>query len=58
MKINGYTLIIIGTIGIGTIGLLVNEFVTEWGSIATLLFASFNIIGLSLLFVLRRNAKD
>jgi undecaprenyl pyrophosphate phosphatase UppP len=58
MKISGYTLIIIGTISIGTIGLLVNEFITEWGSIATLLFASFNIIGLSMLVATHRSTKD
>jgi uncharacterized membrane protein YuzA (DUF378 family) len=58
MKIRVNTLIIIGTIGIGTIGLLVNEFITEWGSIATLLFASFNVIGLSTLFISRRSTKS
>lgn len=34
---------------IGTIGLVVNEFIFDWGRIATLLFAVFNIVGLILL---------
>jgi len=31
---------------IGTIGLLVNEFVADWGRAPTLIFAIFNCIGL------------
>ena len=31
---------------IGTFGLLVNEFVFKWGTIATLTFAVANVIGL------------
>ena len=31
---------------IGTIGLLVNEFVTDWGRVVALIFAVFNCIGL------------
>lgn len=31
---------------IGTIGLLTNEFVTDWGRVGTLIFAVFNCIGL------------
>ena len=31
---------------IGTIGLLVNEFVTDWGRVGTLILAVFNCIGL------------
>ena len=31
---------------VGTIGLLVNEFVFDWGTIATLIFAVSNVIGL------------
>jgi hypothetical protein len=34
---------------IGTIGLLVNEFVTDWGSSVTITFACLNILGLVLL---------
>jgi len=33
----------------GTIGLLLNEFVFEWGRTATLLFATANVIGLAVL---------
>ena len=36
-------------ISIGTIGLLINEFITNWGSIATLAFAAANVIGLVIL---------
>ncbi len=34
---------------IGTIGLLVNEFVTDWGRGATITFACLNVLGLVLL---------
>jgi hypothetical protein len=34
---------------IGTLGLLLNEFVFEWGRTATLLFATANVIGLVVL---------
>jgi hypothetical protein len=34
---------------IGTIGLLVNEFVTGWGRGATITFACLNVIGLTFL---------
>jgi len=36
---------------IGTIGLLVNDFVTDWGRVGTLIFAVFNCIGLATLAV-------
>jgi hypothetical protein len=36
---------------IGTIGLLVNEFVADWGRAATLTFAIFNCAGLAILAV-------
>jgi hypothetical protein len=36
---------------IGTIGLLVNEFVADWGRAPTLIFAIFNCIGLVILGV-------
>ena len=40
-------------IAIGTIGLLVNEFVLDWGRAATLIFAVFNCVGFaSLAFVI------
>jgi membrane-bound ClpP family serine protease len=34
---------------IGTIGLLVNEFVTDWGRGVTITFACLNVLGLVLL---------
>ena len=34
---------------IGTIGLLINEFVFDWGRVATLSFAAINIVGLVIL---------
>ncbi len=34
---------------IGTIGLLLNEFVLDWGRVATLIFAVSNLIGLATL---------
>lgn len=36
---------------IGTIGLLVNEFVADWGRAATLTFAIFNCAGLAVMAV-------
>ena len=45
-RVSGFTLIIIGTVG-----LLVNEFVVEWGRIATLIFASLNLLGLGTLVI-------
>ena len=34
---------------IGTAGLLVNEFIFDWGGVATVVFAIFNIAGLVIL---------
>ena len=34
---------------VGTIGLVVNEFVLDWGRVATLSFAAINIVGLVIL---------
>ena len=53
MKQSGFILIFIGTIG-----LLVNEFAIEWGSIATLIFALLNLVGLSLLLIVHRSSKS
>ena len=41
IKVTAFILLIIGTVG-----LLVNEFVTDWGRVGTLIFAVFNCIGL------------
>jgi hypothetical protein len=42
---------------IGTIGLLVNEFVAGWGKGATLKFAIFNCAGLGILAVTHSGKK-
>ncbi len=36
-------------ITIGTLGLLINEFIFDWGSTATLTFAAVNVVGLATL---------
>ena len=36
-------------ITIGTLGLLLNEFIVNWGSAATLTFAAVNVVGLAAL---------
>jgi len=36
-------------LSIGTLGLLINEFIFNWGRIASLTFASINVIGLATL---------
>ena len=46
IKLTAFILLIIGTIG-----LLVNEFVTDYGRATTLVFAIFNCIGLAILAV-------
>lgn len=42
---------------IGTLGLLLNEFVFEWGQAATLSFATANVIGLLVLGYTNRKRK-
>jgi hypothetical protein len=43
---------------IGTAGLLLNEFVLGWGTVATLVFAVFSFTGLAgLVFLLRSKQK-
>ena len=34
---------------IGTLGLLINEFIFDWGTTATLTFATLNVVGLAIL---------
>ena len=34
---------------VGTLGLLANEFIVNWGRMATLVFAASNIVGLVIL---------
>ena len=36
-------------LAVGTVGLLINEFVFNWGRCATLTFAAINIVGLATL---------
>jgi len=43
-KLSGFILIIIGTLG-----LLINEFIFHWGSTATITFAAVNVVGLAIL---------
>lgn len=43
-KLTAFILLIIGTLG-----LIVNEFIFDWGSIVTLTFAAVNIAGLAIL---------
>ena len=44
MKLIAFILLIIGTAG-----LLLNEFLFDWGTVATLIFAVFNFVGLAIL---------
>jgi len=34
---------------VGTLGLIINEFIFDWGSTATLTFAAINVVGLVVL---------
>jgi len=43
-KLSAFILLIIGTTG-----LLINEFIFDWGRVATLSFAAINIVGLIIL---------
>jgi hypothetical protein len=36
-------------LAIGTLGLLTNEFIFDWGTVAVLTFAALNIVGLAAL---------
>ena len=52
-KLTAFILLIIGTIC-----LLVNEFIFEWGRVGTLVFAVFNVIGLAILAIMYLRMKD
>jgi len=41
----------------GTLGLLLNEFVFDWGRIATVISASLNVVGLAILAVIMWDKK-
>ncbi|MFC2007701.1 hypothetical protein ACFLVB_03800 [Chloroflexota bacterium] len=43
---------------IGTLGLLANEFIFDWGSSATVTFAVFNLVGLAALVLSYRSTKQ
>lgn len=44
-------------VGIGTLGLLINELVFHWESAATLTFAALNVVGLATLALTHRGMK-
>ncbi|MFH1775848.1 MAG: hypothetical protein ABH839_04270 [Chloroflexota bacterium] len=44
VKVAAFTLLIIGTLG-----LLINEFILDWDRAATIIFAVFNCLGLAVL---------
>jgi len=44
VKLSAFILLVIGTLG-----LLINEFIFDWGSTATLTFAALNVVGLAIL---------
>ena len=52
-KLSAFILLIIGTIG-----LLINEFVLDWGTHATIIFAAFNFVGLTILAYVNWGMKD
>ena len=43
---------------IGTLGLIINEFIFDWGSSATLIFAAINVVGLVVLAFLFWVARE
>jgi len=51
-KLSAFILLIIGTIG-----LLMNEFIFDWGRAATLIFAAFNFVGLAILAFATRGIR-
>jgi len=52
VKSSGFILLIIGTLG-----LLINEFIFDWGRAATITFAALNIAGLAALATTQRGIK-
>lgn len=53
MKLIAFILLIIGTVG-----LLLSEFVFDWGRVATIIFTVFNLIGLTTLVFHNWKTKD
>lgn len=44
-------------IGFGTLGLLLNEFLLDWGTLTVLIFAFLNLIGLIILGFVNINSN-
>ena len=53
MKLIAFVLLMIGTVG-----LLLNEFVFDWGRVVTLIFAVSNLIGLAILSFITWGMKN
>ena len=53
VKLSGFVLLIIGTLG-----LLANEFIFDWGTFATLAFAAANVVGFALLGIAHWGMKQ
>ena len=54
VKLGGFILVFIGTVG-----LLINEFVFDWARIVTITFACLNVMGLGILgFTIRGSRKQ
>jgi len=45
-------------VGVGTIGLLLNELVFDWGRVATIILAVSNLIGFAILAYFYWRTKD
>jgi hypothetical protein len=52
VKLSGFILLIVGTLG-----LVINEFVFDWGRAATITFAAFNSVGLATLAIIYRGMR-
>lgn len=52
VKLSGFILLIIGTLG-----LVINEFVFDWGRAATITFAALNGAGLATLAITHRGMR-
>ena len=53
VKLSGFILLIIGTLG-----LLANEFIFDWGTLATVTFAVVNVVGFALLGIAHWGMKQ
>ncbi len=57
MSMKVATLSIFILLSIGTLALIINEFIFDWGSSATLTFAALNVVGLATLAFTRWGMK-